>query len=167
MDIFLLLIGFSFVCLGIIGSFLPILPGPLTSWVGLLILHSTKIIPMDWNFLGITLGIAVAIWILDYFIPAIGTKRFGGSKYGVYGTTIGLIIGLLSPIPFGMLLGAFFGAFIGELFFDSKDTNRALKASFGAFLGFLASTTIKFSISAVYFVLFIIQFWEFKNAFFN
>ena len=166
MDIFLLLLGFVLVCLGIIGSFLPVLPGPLTSWVGLLLLYSTKIIPMDWTFLGITLALAVLIWILDYFIPAMGTKRFGGTKYGVYGTTIGLIVGLLSPIPFGMLLGAFFGAFIGEMIFDSKDTNRALKASFGAFLGFLASATIKFSIAAVYFVLFIIQFWEFKGDFF-
>ena len=167
MDIFLLLLGFVFVCLGIIGSFLPVLPGPLTSWVGLLLLHSTKIFPMDWTFLGVTLAIALLIWILDYFIPAMGTKRFGGTRYGVYGTTIGLLIGLLSPIPFGVLIGAFLGAFIGEMIYDSKDTNRALKASFGAFLGFLASATIKFSISAVYFVLFLIQFWEFKGAFFS
>ncbi|MCL7763613.1 DUF456 domain-containing protein [Polaribacter sp. Z014] len=166
MDIFLLLLGFLFVCLGIIGSFLPVLPGPLTSWIGLLLLHFTKIIPMDWTFLGITLGLAILIWILDYFIPAMGTKRFGGTKYGVYGTTIGLIVGLLSPIPFGMLIGTFLGALIGELLYDSKDTNRALKASFGAFIGFLASTTIKFSISVIYFVLFVIQFWEFKENFF-
>ena len=166
MDIFLLFFGFVLVCLGIIGSFLPILPGPLTGWVGLLLLHFTKVIPMDWTFLGITLALGILIWILDYFIPAMGTKKFGGSKYGVYGTTIGLIVGLLSPIPFGILIGAFFGALIGELMYDSKDTNRALKASFGAFLGFLASATIKFSIAAVYFVLFIIQFWEFKGDFF-
>jgi hypothetical protein len=166
MDIFLLLLGFVFVCLGIIGSFLPVLPGPLTSWVGLLLLHSTNIVPMDWTFLGVTLAIALLIWILDYFIPAMGTKRFGGTRYGVYGTTIGLLIGLLSPIPFGMLIGAFLGAFIGEIIYDSKDTNRALRASFGAFLGFLASATIKFSIAAVYFVLFLIQFWEFKGDFF-
>ena len=167
MDIFLLLLGFVFVCLGIIGSFLPVLPGPLTSWVGLLLLHSTNIFPMDWTFLGVTLAIALLIWILDYFIPAMGTKRFGGTRYGVYGTTIGLLIGLLSPIPFGVLIGAFLGAFIGEMIYDSKDTNRALKASFGAFFGFLASATIKFSIAAVYFVLFLIQFWEFKEAFFS
>ena len=166
MDIFLLLLGFLLVCLGIIGSFLPVLPGPLTGWFGLLLLHTTEIVPMDWTFLGITLALAIIIFILDYFIPAMGTKRFGGTKYGVYGTTIGLIIGLLSPIPFGMLLGAFFGAFIGELIYDSKDTNRALKASFGAFLGFLASATIKFSIASVYFIFFIIQFWEYKSVFF-
>jgi uncharacterized protein YqgC (DUF456 family) len=166
MEIFLLAVGFVFVCLGIVGSFLPILPGPLTGWFGLLLLHTTSTIPMDWPFLGITLALAIVIFILDYFIPAIGTKRFGGTKYGVYGTTIGLIIGLLSPIPFGMLLGAFFGAFIGELIYDSKDTNRALKASFGAFFGFLASATIKFSIATVYFIFFIIKFWEYKSVFF-
>lgn len=166
MDIFLLLLGFVFVFLGIIGSFLPVLPGPLTSWVGLLLLHFTDAIPLDSTFLSITLAIAILIWILDYFIPAMGTKRFGGTKYGVYGTTIGLIVGLLSPIPFGMLLGAFFGALIGELMYDGKDTNRALKASFGAFLGFLASATIKFSIASVYFVMFIVQFWKFRGEFF-
>lgn len=166
MDIFLLILGFLLTILGIIGSFLPILPGPITGWFGLLLLHTTKIVPMNWTFLGITLAIAILIWVLDYIIPAIGTKRFGGSKYGVYGTTIGLIIGLLSPIPFGILIGAFLGALVGELLYDSKDTNRAIKASFGAFIGFLASTTIKFSIATVYVVLFVIQFWEYKADFF-
>ncbi|WP_440067875.1 DUF456 domain-containing protein [Tenacibaculum discolor] len=166
MDIFLVILGFVFACLGIIGSFLPVLPGPITSWVGLLLLHLTKVVPQNWTFLGITLAIAVIIFFLDYFIPAMGTKRFGGTKYGVYGTTIGLIIGLLSPIPFGILIGAFVGALVGELIYDSKDTNRAIKASFGAFLGFLASATIKFSISMVFLVLFFVKFWEYKAAFF-
>ena len=166
MDIFLLILGFLLTLLGIVRSFLPILPGPITGWLGLLLLHYTKAIPMNWSFLGITLAISIIIWILDYIIPAIGTKRFGGSKYGVYGTTIGLIIGLISPIPFGILIGAFFGALVGELYYDRNDTNRAIKASFGAFLGFLASATIKFSISTVYAVLFLIKFWEYKEAIF-
>lgn len=167
MDIFLTFLGFIFVCLGIIGSFLPVLPGPITSWIGLLLLHFTKAVPQNWSFLGITFIIAIAIFILDYFIPAMGTKRFGGSKYGAYGTTIGLLIGLLSPIPFGILIGAFGGAFVGEILFDGKDTNRALKASFGAFLGFLASTGIKFLIAASFLVLFFIKLWEYKSAIFN
>ena len=165
MDVFLVVLGFCFVCLGIIGSFLPVLPGPITSWIGLFLLHLTKVIPQDWTFLGITLVIAILIFILDYFIPAMGTKRFGGTKYGVYGTTIGLVVGLLSPIPFGIIIGAFFGALIGELIYDSRDINRAIKASFGALLGFLTSATIKFSIAIVYFVLFFTTLWEYKEAF--
>lgn len=167
MDLLLAFIGFILVVLGIIGSFLPILPGPLTGWAGLLVLHLTKAVPMDWLFLGITLAIAVIIWVLDYFIPAYGTKKFGGSKYGVWGTTIGLFVGFFFiPIPFGILLGAFLGAFIGELLYDSKDTNRAIKASFGAFLGFLASATMKFLVSVIYTCFYLITFFEYRAVFF-
>ena len=163
MDIFLLILGVCLMGLGLVGSFLPILPGPLTGWLGLLVLHLTKAIPQDWTFLGITLGIALLIWVLDYIIPAMGTKKFGGSKSGAIGTNIGLIIGLFSPIRFGFIIGAFVGAFIGEMTHDSKDTTRALKASFGSFLGFLFSTTVKFLVSLVFLVLFInkaYQNWE-------
>ena len=165
MDIFLLTIGFLFVMLGLIGSFLPVLPGPLTSWLGLLILYFTSIVPMNYTFLGITLAIAILIWILDYIIPAIGTKRFGGSTYGVYGTTIGLLIGLLSPIPFGILIGAFLGAFIGEMLHDKKNTKRAFKASIGSLLGLITSATIKFTVALVYAVLFFVKVWEYKAKF--
>ena len=166
MDIFLLTIGFLFVMLGLIGSFLPVLPGPLTSWLGLLILYFTSIVPMNYTFLGITLAIAILIWILDYIIPAIGTKRFGGSKYGVYGTTIGLLIGLFSPIPLGILIGAFLGAFIGEILHDKTNTKRAFKASIGSLLGLITSTIIKFTVALVYAVLFFVKVWEYNGEFF-
>ncbi len=162
MDIFLVILGFCIMGLGLIGSFLPVLPGPLTGWLGLLVLHLTEAIPMNWTFLGITLGIALLIWILDYIIPAMGTKKFGGSRAGAIGTTLGLIIGLLSPIPFGFIIGAFVGAFVGELTHDSKDSSRAIKAAFGSFLGFLFSTTLKFMVSLIFLVLFInktIEYW--------
>ena len=166
MDIFLLTIGFLFVMLGLIGSFLPVLPGPLTSWLGLLILYFTSIVPINYTFLGITLAIAILIWILDYIIPAIGTKGFGGSTYGVYGTTIGLLIGLFSPIPFGILLGAFLGAFIGEMLHDKKNTRRAFRASIGSLLGLITSTIIKFTVALVYAVLFFVKVWEYNGEFF-
>ena len=166
MDIFLVVLGFVLVLLGIVGSFLPVLPGPLTGWFGLLVLHLTSVIPMNWTYLGITLAVAVFIWILDYIIPGMGTKKFGGSRYGVYGTTIGLILGLLSPIPFGILIGAFLGAFVGELTYDSKDTRRALKASLGSFIGLLASATMKFFVAAVYVVMFVLKFMEYSTDFF-
>ena len=166
MDIFLIVLGFVLVLLGIVGSFLPVLPGPLTGWFGLLVLHLTSAVPMNWIYLGITLAVAVLIWMLDYIIPGMGTKKFGGSRYGVYGTTIGLIIGLLSPIPFGILIGAFFGAFVGELLYDSKDTHRALKASLGSFIGLLASATMKFAVATVFVVMYILKLVEYRSDFF-
>jgi len=167
MDILLLVVGFLFVLLGVIGSFLPILPGPITGWVGLLILHLTGAVPMNWTFLGITLGVAVVIWIIDYIIPAMGTKKFGGTRYGVVGTMVGLILGLLFFPPFGIIIGPFLGAFLGEMINDSKDSGKALKAAFGSFIGFLTSTFLKF-IAAIVFVGFYISiFWEYKSVFFT
>ncbi|MCH7523529.1 MAG: DUF456 domain-containing protein [Bacteroidetes bacterium] len=141
MDIFLVILSVFLMLLGIIGSFLPVLPGPLTSWFGLLILHLTDAVPMNWTFLIITLFFALAIWLLDYIIPAMGTKKFGGSKAGMIGTTLGLIIGLIFLGPFGIIVGPFAGAYIGELL-NKSDSKTALKAAFGSFLGFLTSTFI-------------------------
>jgi hypothetical protein len=140
---------------GMIGSFLPILPGPLTSWVGLLVLHLTEKIEMNWWILGPTLAFAILIWVLDYIIPAIGTKKFGGTRSGMIGTFIGLFAGIIFPIPFGIIIGPFIGALAGELINDTKDFNRALKAAFGSLIGFLSSSFLKFSVAFVYFGLFV------------
>jgi len=162
MDIFLVLLGFIFTLLGIAGSFLPVLPGPITGWVGLLLLYLTDSIPISYTFLGITLAISLLIWILDYMIPAMGTKRFGGSKYGAIGATVGLLIGLILPLPLGIVIGAFLGAFVGEIIYNSN-FKRALKAALGSFIGFLASTTLKFIVSLIFVGLFIsklIKYWD-------
>ena len=92
---------------------------------------------------------------MDYIIPAMGTKRFGGSKAGAWGTTIGLIIGILAPIPFGILIGPFVGALVGELAFNKTEGPQAFKAALGSFFGFLASTFLKFFATLVYLGLFI------------
>ncbi len=161
MDIILIFIAALFLVLGIIGSFLPVLPGPLTSWVGLLILHLSEAIPMDKTFLVITLIVAILIWILDYIIPAMGTKRFGGTKYGMIGTSIGLVIGLFAPIPFGIVIGPFVGAYLGELL-NKTDSKTAMKAAFGSFIGFITSTFIKFIVAVIYLGLYIGILWDHK-----
>ncbi len=167
MDIFLLIVGFLFALLGIIGSFLPILPGPLTSWFGLLILHFTGAVPMNWTFLNITLGISIVVWIVDYFIPAMGTKKFGGSRYGVIGTMVGLVVGILFLGPFGIIIGPFAGAFVGEILKDSENSGKALKAAFGSLIGFFTSAFLKFITAVIFTGLYISKFWEYKEAFFS
>ena len=94
MDILFLVCAIVLVFLGIAGSFLPVLPGPLTSWAGLFLIHFHSKVEQNPSFLWITFGIALAVFLLDYIIPALGTKKFGGTKSGVYGASIGLIIGL-------------------------------------------------------------------------
>ncbi|MEP5338406.1 MAG: DUF456 domain-containing protein [Algibacter sp.] len=165
MDIILLIIASLFIILGIIGSFLPVLPGPITSWLGLLILHFTDAIPINKSFLITTFVIALLVWVLDYIIPAMGTKRFGGTKAGMIGTSIGLIIGLIAPIPGGIIIGPFVGAFIGELV-NNADSQTALKAAFGSFIGFLTSTFIKFIVALIYLGFFIGIIWDFREHLF-
>lgn len=166
MEYVLLFAGLICMITGIIGSFLPVLPGPPISWLGLLLLYLAPNMTINYWILGITFIVALGIAILDYIIPAKGTKRFGGSKYGIWGTNIGLIIGLIAPIPFGFLIGPFVGALIGELLFDKKDHNRALKAATGSLIGFLASTFMKFVVCMVYLGLFIVIVWKNSEIFF-
>lgn len=160
MDTTLLIIGFILCIIGIIGSFLPILPGPFTSWLGLLLLHFTTVIPQNWVFLGVTLGIAIVVWVLDYIVPAWGTKRFGGTKYGMIGSSVGLVLGIIFMGPFGIIIGPFAGAFIGEMIKDSKDSSKALRAALGSFLGFLAGTFVKFIVSVSFMGLYIHKIWN-------
>jgi|TARA_B110000014_G_C20122656_1_gene595707 hypothetical protein len=156
MDIVLVIIGFILIIAGIVGSILPVLPGPITSWFGLLLLYLTDAVPMNYTMLVGSLILALFIFILDYFIPGMGAKKFGGSKYGVVGTTIGLIIGILFFPPFGIIIGPFLGAFIGELIFGTK-TNIAIKAAFGSLLGLLTSTFLKLLVAICFAVVF---FWK-------
>lgn len=155
MDILFIVIGFLLMLIGIVGSILPILPGTPISWSGLIMLYLAPSMEFDWFFISVTGIIAITIYILDYVIPAIGTKKFGGSKAGAWGTFIGLIIGILAPIPFGILIGPFVGALIGELLVNKTEGKLALKAAIGSFIGFLTSTFIKFFATVVYLGLFL------------
>ncbi|WP_299128167.1 DUF456 domain-containing protein [uncultured Winogradskyella sp.] len=159
MEIVLIIIALALMILGILGSFLPVIPGPLTSWAGLLVLNFTDGVELSLTFLIITLLFALFIYVLDYMIPAVGTKRFGGSRAGIIGTTIGLIAGLITPIPYGIIIGPFIGAFIGEMI-HRNDMEKALKAAFGSFLGFLASTFLKFIVAIIYLGFFISKLTE-------
>lgn len=154
MDITLIIIGFVLMFLGIAGAILPVIPGTPVSWIGLLLLHLTSIVAIDYWFLGITFIFAIGIYILDYIIPAIGTKRFGGTKAGAWGAIIGLFIGLFIPIPFGILIGSFLGALFGEMVVSNTPFEPALKAAFGSFIGFFASTVLKVFATLVFLGLF-------------
>lgn len=165
MDIALLLIGLVCMVLGILGSFLPVLPGPGLSWLGLLLLYWTAAVPMNYWLLAITLIVTIVISILDYVIPAKGTKRFGGSSYGIWGTNIGLIVGIFAPIPFGFIIGPFVGAFAGELIYNSTDHKRALKAATGSFIGFIASSFMKFVVCMIFCGIFIVVAWQHRSGF--
>lgn len=155
---YLLLAGaIIFIILGIIGCLLPVLPGPPLSYAGLLMIHFSKFAEFTTNTLIILAVIAAIVTIVDYIVPIWGTRKFGGSKYGARGATVGLIIGLFLG-PVGIIVGPFAGAFVGELIFRD-DVNYALKAGLGSLLGFMLGVGLKLVAS------FIITFYFFKGLF--
>ena len=146
-DYILLILGIILMIIGIIGCLVPVLPGPPLSFLGLFLLHLTRFAQFSAPTL-ITLGIVtVLVTILDYIVPVWGTKRFGGSKYGTRGATVGLIVGFFLG-PLGIILGPLIGAFVGEMIFKD-DMSYAFKAGFGSLLGFLTGIGLKLAASFV------------------
>lgn len=166
MDIALVIIAALLVIIGMFGSFLPVLPGVPLSWIGLLMLHLTDPVPVNYIFLGITLVVTLLMIILQYAIPALGSRYFGGSKKGMVGATIGLIVGIFIPIPFGIILGAFGGAFIGEVL-NKSESRTAIRAAFGSFVGLLTSTFMEFLVTAIFFILFCVKVWNYRESLLN
>ncbi|WP_167619217.1 DUF456 domain-containing protein [Maribellus sediminis] len=142
MDYVLIGLGVLFMISGILGCVLPVIPGPPLSYLGVLLLHFTERYQFPPRFLIIWGILTAVVYALDYVIPAWGTKRFGGSKRGVWGSVIGLVVGLFFFPPFGIIIGPFLGAVIGELT-SGKDSGVAIKSGFGSFIGFLVGTLLK------------------------
>ena len=127
---------------GLIGTFLPLLPGPPIAWAGLVAADFSVYCNLDVWIL-IATGIAMAaVTAIDYIFPSIITKKSGGSEAATWGCNIGLAVSFFLG-PVFILIGPFLGAFIGEMIHDSSDKNKALKAAIGAFKGFLLGTGLK------------------------
>ncbi len=142
----------SLLILGLIGAIVPVLPGPLISYVGLLCFHFfVERLNMDsiiW--LGV---VVVAISILDYFLQIYGVKKAGGGKYAISGSVVGMLLGIFLFPPFGILVGTFIGAYLGA---KIEMEINPVEIAFGALWGFVIGTSLKLCISGyiIYFLLF-------------
>ena len=147
MNVVLIVVAILLVLFGLVGAIVPGIAGPPFSFLGLLVLSFVRGNEYSTTFLVVMGIIAAIVFALDYVVPAWGTKKLGGTKSGVRGSTIGLILGLLVtfmfPIGFiAVLIGPFIGAYIGEKQVGTED-GKALKAAFGSFVGFLVGTGLK------------------------
>ncbi len=158
MDIILVIIGIILIFVGIAGCVLPIIPGPPISFIALIVLQFTKYADFSTEFLVFFASLATIVTVLDYIVPIWGTKKFGGSKAGIWGATIGMIIGLFMFPPFGIIIGPFVGAFIAESI-KGASNDKSLKAAFGSLIGFMLGIGLKLISS------FIITFYFFKELF--
>ena len=154
MDIFLIIISAILMLLGLLGCILPALPGPPVSYIGFLLLHFTDKVHFSTTHILVLLLLVVIAQIIDYFIPILGSKYSGGTKWGSWGAFIGSIAGLFF-LPWGLILGPFLGAVAGELMGDA-DMKSALRSGTGTLLGFLLGTILKLAL-CMYFIVLLIR----------
>ena len=148
MDFVLIGIGIILLIAGILGCVIPLLPGPPLNYVALLLLHFTTRFQFSSKFLIVWAIVTAIVYGLDLVIPVWGTKKFGGSKRGIWGSVIGLVAGLFFFPPFGIIIGPFAGAVVGELT-SGKQSFQALKSGFGSFVGFIAGIVMKLIVSGM------------------
>jgi uncharacterized protein YqgC (DUF456 family) len=146
-DYIFLILGIFLMIIGIIGCLVPVLPGPPFSFLGIIFLQISRFGNFSRTTLAALAAIAVVVTVLDFIVPIWGTKKFGGSKYGIRGATVGVMIGFLLG-PVGIILGPLIGAFIGEMIFKD-DIRYALRGGFGSLLGFLTGIGLKLAASLV------------------
>lgn len=147
MDIFLSIVALLLALTGIVGCFIPVVPGPIVSYAGLLCAYFCSYSKISTATLCIWLVATIAVTAADYFLPAYMTRLFGGSRAGALGATIGAIVGLFVYPPLTIILGPFFGALIGELIHNHRQIGKALYVGLGSFLSFLIGTGVKLILS--------------------
>lgn len=142
METILIIIGAFLIIIGLIGAFLPIMPGLPFSYVGLLMLQLTENPPFSLRFLIVWAVIVVMIQFLEQIASVAGAKRMGASSYGIWGSIVGAVVGFFMFPPLGIVFGPILGAYVGELI-NKKTSQEALRSAMGAVLGFFVSTFIK------------------------
>ena len=157
MSIFLIVLAFVLLIVGLVGSFVPIIPGLPFGWLGLLVAFFAPSCTISVWILIITFLFMIVVLIMDYIIPAKMVKKSGGTKSGERGAIIGSISGIIFVNPIILIFGSFIGALIGELINDSKNIKKAFKSAFNSFLGFLFSSGLKAFVTLTFILILILN----------
>ena len=122
--LFVIIIGAILSVAGIAGCIIPALPGPPLNYVALVLLRIVLPEAFSFSFL-LTWGIiTLIVVVMDYVLPILGAKKYNASRYGIWGSVIGMLIGIIFFPPWGMITGLLIGAIIGELI-AGKENSKA------------------------------------------
>lgn len=144
MDIFYWVIVAIMFIIGFVGLIYPIIPSVLFIMAGFILYGMFySFTSFNWLFWTIQSLFVVLLFIADYVANIIGVKKYGGSKAGVWGSTIGLIVGPFVIPVIGIIIGPFLGAIVAELIVHKKDLVTAVKIGFGSVIGFMSSVLTK------------------------
>ena len=142
-EILVIILSFLLMLVGLAGVVLPILPGIPLAWLGLFIYAIVT------GFESISITTVVVFFVLtvlalliDFLAPMLGAKKYKATKWGVFGSFVGLMVGIIFLGFWGIIIGPFVGAFLAE-FLARRQFNIALKTAIGTVIGFLAGTMLK------------------------
>lgn len=157
MEYWFLILGALFAIIGLVGAIVPALPGPPVSYITLWMMWLYDSAKVSVTTLVVAGILMLAITILDYVAPIWLTKKGQGTKAGIRGATVGLIIGIFFG-PIGLILGPFIGALLGELLVSTPFAT-AFKVAFMSFVAFLMTTALKVIYSIAVIVMFVGMWW--------
>lgn len=148
MEIALAIFGIFLLCIAFVGCFVPALPGPPIAYAALLLAQLGPETPFSFQFMIIMALIVGGITIIDYMIPAFGAKKWGGSRFGIIGAVLGVLLGIFILPPFGFIIFPFAGAMAGEILTGAR-SDKAFKAAIGTLIGLLLGSLLKFSLTLI------------------
>ncbi len=158
----IVLLSLILLFVGMLGTFLPVLPGLILSFCGLLLYKFGTVNDLHIAYVWIFGILTIASAILNYVIPAKTNQKYGGTRWGSIGSVIGTILGMIFiPIPLGFLIGMFVGVFVGELLHDKDNTKKAWNSTKGAFIGFLLGTGFNLMVGLAMFLVVCINYFTF------
>ena len=125
MDLMLMMaIGAAAMLAGLVGCFLPVIPGPAIAYASLFALFAFGC-PLTTTQLTIGAGVLIVVTLVDYILPSVCAK------------------------PLGIVLGPFLGTIAGELI-AGKNLAASVRGGFGALLGFVLCLGLKLAAVGLY-----------------
>lgn len=157
MGILPLAISIIMFILGLLGTVLPVLPGAILIYGGMLIYGiMTSFESLNVNFFLLQALILIIIYLVDFISTFIGTRHFGGSKQAIWGAGIGAFLGLILMPPIGVFIGTFLGAVIAEIILGNE-LQQAVRVGIGSLIGILGGTLLKLLMEIIMIIYFFVQ----------
>lgn len=152
-----LIIAIVLFIIGLVGTVLPMLPGPILIYAGMLLYGlMTDFITLDFKFYLIQGLVFALIFFVDYLATALGTRRYGGSKQAGWGAALGMLVGIFFA-PIGIILGPFLGAVGAELLFRRTELKKAFRIGVGTLIGLLGGIVVKLGVEIIMIIYFFIK----------
>lgn len=138
----------ALIVLGLAGTVLPVLPGTLLVWGGIVLgawidnfsrVGTTTVLVIS--------ALAILAWGLDYVAGLMGAQKAGASKQALLGAALGTVACLFMGLV-GVLFMPLFDAAVGE-YLARRDHSRAVKVGVATWIGIMVGLVAKVALAFI------------------